>query len=449
MIPNDAPMTIAMLGPFGLRPKGTMLRRALPAARALARRGHRVTVIMPPWHTPAEGGRTWDDAVAGVRLEYVSLAGLGAPGAGHALVAMRMARRALALAPDIVHTFKPKAYAGLADALLHFARRSSGAMSGRPALVVDTDDWEGRGGWNDREPYGRAERWLFARQERWGLVHADAVTVASRALETLAWSLGVPPARVTYLPNAIDPAASAMDASPGSAATLEDVTGAFDDARAIGDAGTAGEAGDARAQLSTAEPPASVPPRPPCLLLYTRFFEFAPARPLDVLARVRGAWPGARLIVAGRGLSGEEQAFLVAARDRGLGEAVDYRGWVEPGDLSSLLAEADVALYPFDDTLINRTKSAFKLLELMDAGLPVVADAVGQNVEVIEDGASGRLVPPGDTEAFARAVCGLLEDAPARNAMGRRARARVRRAFNWNRQVVRLEAAFRHALAHS
>jgi len=43
-------------------------------------------------------------------------------------------------------------------------------------------------------------------QERWLALHADAVTVASRALETQVWGFGVDPARVTYLPNGPDPA---------------------------------------------------------------------------------------------------------------------------------------------------------------------------------------------------------------------------------------------------
>ncbi len=422
-------MHIVMLGPFGLHPKSTMLRRALPAARALARRGHAVTLVMPPWHTPAEAGRAWDDAVPGVRVEYVALDGLAIPAAGHGVVAARMARRALAGTPDVVHAFKPKAYAGLADALIHAWRRmrAVGGEGGRPAppaLVVDTDDWEGPGGWNDLEPYSRAQRWLFARQERWGLRHADAVTVASRALETLTWAMGVPPERVTYLPNAIDTSAEAGGAAAG--------------ATPMSPAGAAGAAAPA-----TVAPPAAGPR----LLLYTRFFEFGLERPLAVLARVRRDWPGARLVVAGRGLFGEEARFAALARAHGLADAVDAHGWVEPRDAPALFATADIALYPFDDTLINRTKSAFKLLELMDAGLPVVADAVGQNAEVIEDGRSGRLVPPGDDDAFAAAVGELAADPVRRRAIGSAARDRVRSAFAWDCRVADLEAVYRRASA--
>ena len=70
-------------------------------------------------------------------------------------------------------------------------------------LVVDTDDWEGPGGWNTLGNYTPAQRLIFTWQERWGLTHADVVTVASQALQTITWSLGVIPDRVFYIPNGI------------------------------------------------------------------------------------------------------------------------------------------------------------------------------------------------------------------------------------------------------
>lgn len=424
-----------MLGPFGLSPKATMLRRAMPAAQALARRGHEVVVIMPPWHTPGEGGRSWSERVPGapndLAVELVAVDGPGIPGLYHGLVAKRMVQSALRFQPDVVHAFKPKAYSGLADALLHARRgvvRRGVGRARRPALVMDTDDWEGPGGWNDLEGYSAAQRWIFTRQERWGLTHADAVTVASRTLESLVWSMGVPPRRVTYLPNAIQ---GYCESGAGDA-----------DPRAAGGSATSANATNATKGIDV---PTS-DDRPPSLLLYTRFFEYDLRRPLDVLGRVRRDWPAARLIVAGKGLHGEEREFLAAAAAQGLAEAVDYRGWVEPGAVAALFADADVALYPFDDTLVNRTKSAFKLLELMQAGLPVVAEAVGQNAEVIEDGQSGRLVASGDVATLAEAVGTLLGSREARRAMGAAARARVETHYNWERQVVDLEAVYLRAL---
>ena len=95
--------------------------------------------------------------------------------------------------PDVVHLFKPKGYAGLVMPLLR----------GIP-VVLDTDDWEGAGGWNERGLYSPMQRRLFAWQERSLPRRAAHVTVASRTLEAQQWGLGIPPGRVTYLPNALD-----------------------------------------------------------------------------------------------------------------------------------------------------------------------------------------------------------------------------------------------------
>lgn len=426
-----------MLGPFGLHPKGTMRARALPAARALARRGHRVTLIMPPWQTPEDAGREWPDRVPGVDLVYADLQGLRLPLAGHILLAARMARRARALRPDVLHVFKPKAYGALAAELLGWLRPLSGGREG-PALVVDTDDWEGAGGWNELEPYSPLQRRFFAWQERRMLRAADAVTVASRALETLAWSLGVAPERTRYLPNGVETEAAWGPGGVGGPTAGED-PGFPSDPQAGASTSTA-------AAVSPQPSPAH-PARPPTILLYTRFFDFPLARPLDLLARLRDVRPDLRLLVLGQGLFGEERAFAEAARARGLAGAVELRGWVEPAALPAALREADLAIAPFADTLVNRCRSSAKLLELLDAGLPVVAEDVGQSREVIQDGRSGRLVPAGDLEAFAAAVLALLDDPAAAAALGRAGQARVRAIFAWARQAETLEAVYRDARA--
>ena len=375
-------MRVAMVGPFGLRPRGTMSVRALPMAQALVRRGHTVTLLLPPWQNPEDSGQI--GVQDGVTIENVSLPP-GIPLLFHALLTLRLARRTLAVQPDVVHLFKPKAYSGLTHWLL--ARLPRGR---RPRLVLDTDDWEGSGGWNDLADYTAAQRRVFAWQERWGLTHADAVTVASRTLESLVWALGVPPEQVAYVPN-----------------------------------------GYPHPHLT---PPSKLRTEPgePLLLLYTRFFEFPVDRVVAVLRRVRERVPEARLLVVGRGLFGEEEELLAAARRAGLSQAVEYAGWVDPEDLPRAFARAAVALYPFDDTLINRTKCPVKLLDLMSAGLPVVSEAVGEVREMIRDGRTGRLVAPGDARAFSAAVVELLEDPARRRQMGAAAMRDVQTRRNWD-----------------
>ena len=70
------------------------------------------------------------------------------------------------------------------------------------------------------------------------------------------------------------------------------------------------------------------------------------------------------------------------------------------------------------------------VLEAMAAGLPVVASDVGGISELVVDGETGLLVPPGDAPALTRALAWLLEDRARRRRLGDAARARVVRDFS-------------------
>jgi len=356
-------------------------------ARALARRGHRATLLLPPWQNPEDAGRHWEEG--NVTVENIPLPALPTP-FFHLVTAFRLARRALALQPDVVHLFKPKAYSGLAHWLLvHRSQRTD------PRLVVDTDDWEGPGGWNDLAPYTSVQRLFFARQERWGLTHADSVTVASRTLESLVWAMGVPPEHVFYVPNGIP--------DPNLRAT---------------------------------------PSTEPIILLYTRFFEFPVRRVVELLRQVRAQIPPARMLVVGRGLFNEEKELLQQTQEAGLSSAVEYVGWVEPQRLGEVFSRAALAIYPFDDTLVNRAKCPVKLLDLLTAGMPVVAEAVGEIRETIRHGETGWLVEPGDVETFARAVVRLLERPSLRRRLGETAAHDIRRRRSWDRLAEVVERAY-------
>ncbi len=417
-------MNAVIVGPFGMHPRGTMRVRALPMAKALAARGHSVTMLLPPWQNPEDAGRRWSED--GVTVENIPLPAR-IPGLFHGIIALRLARRALALRPDVVHLFKPKADSGLTHWLLARLPRKR-----RPWLVVDTDDWEGPGGWNELSDYTPLQRRVFAWQERWGLTHADAITVASRTLESLVWAMGASPNRVFYVPNGVG------KEQPGRV----DGEGAFE--RGVG---------------------RDDPPSRRCILLYTRFFEFPVSRVVSVLAHVRERVPDAWVMVVGEGLFGEEDQLFRLAADHGLTVAgraeqesadesyrsrppsspradIVYAGWVNREELPSYFAKASVAIYPFDDTLVNRAKCAVKLGDLLAAGVPVVAEAVGQNREYIRDGETGLLVEPGDVAAFGDAVARVLKSSALQDRLGRAAARDVRDRFAWERLVGIVEEAF-------
>jgi glycosyltransferase involved in cell wall biosynthesis len=389
-------MRVVFIGPFGLRVKGTMSRRALPMAKALAARGHQVDAILPPWDCPEDSGREWEEG--GVGVHNVALPPRF-PLLFHLLVTWRLVRRSLALQPDVVHCFKPKAYAGLSAAIIWCLQRLGVTKVG---LVVDSDDWEGWGGWNELGRYTWAQKRFFAWQERWGLTHCDAVTMASRALQTLAWSLGVVPKRVFYVPNGTDHGSWITDQE--SRFTLH-------------------------ASRFT-------------VLLYTRFFEFQAERVIEVFERVAAEVPEVSFLIVGKGLSGEEEELLRSASQREFADRIVYAGWVEPTELPRYLAAADVAIYPLDDNLLNRARCSAKLVDLMAAGSAIVAEDVGQSSEYIQHGRSGLLVGAGDIGAFARSVVRLWRDGRLRRTMGSEARRRVCKEFAWEKLVERIESAY-------
>jgi glycosyltransferase involved in cell wall biosynthesis len=118
-------------------------------------------------------------------------------------------------------------------------------------------------------------------------------------------------------------------------------------------------------------------------------------------------------------------------RDRlersGAGEGIRYLG--ERPDGAAILAAADIVVVP--STLPDPFPTV--VLEAMRAARPVIASAHGGAPEMIVDGVTGLLVPPDDATALAAAVHRLLGDAPAREAMGRAARARFLTAFRRDR----------------
>src|SRR5439155_192214 len=98
---------VALVAPFGLRPKGTTIARALPIGKVLAARGASVRLIIPPWDDPARAGQRWTED--GVEIVHTRLA----PGPLKAVVIVRdIGAELRTFAPDVVHAFKPIGYSG-------------------------------------------------------------------------------------------------------------------------------------------------------------------------------------------------------------------------------------------------------------------------------------------------------------------------------------------------
>jgi glycosyltransferase involved in cell wall biosynthesis len=85
--------------------------------------------------------------------------------------------------------------------------------------------------------------------------------------------------------------------------------------------------------------------------------------------------------------------------------------------------------------------------ESLAAGLPVVATDVGGNREIVRDGETGRLVPPGDARALAAAVLDLLRDPEAARRLGEAGAALVRERFTVDHMVEGTIRVYERALS--
>jgi len=144
----------------------------------------------------------------------------------------------------------------------------------------------------------------------------------------------------------------------------------------------------------------------------------APELLVESFARALGGSSRCHLLLAGDG--GLREAARQRAEHLGVAERVHFLGVC--ADVPELLAASDLfALASLWEG------SPLSVLEAMAAGLPVVATAVGGVPELVEDGMTGVLVPPGNPEALGRALALLAHDAERRRAMAKAAGAHVAR----------------------
>jgi glycosyltransferase involved in cell wall biosynthesis len=159
--------------------------------------------------------------------------------------------------------------------------------------------------------------------------------------------------------------------------------------------------------------------------------------------------PEARLMVVGKGRHGEEDALLRAAQQMSFAENLLLVGWTEPEEIPDYLAAADVAIYPLDDTLVNRAKCPAKLTEIMLAGCPVVADKVGQAQEYLQHGKNGLIVDPKHPEEMVQAVISLLNDPDRGRSLGNTARNSLLTDFRWQQSAEQLHKFYQRCLSHN
>ncbi|TAK14270.1 MAG: glycosyltransferase [Acidobacteria bacterium] len=168
---------------------------------------------------------------------------------------------------------------------------------------------------------------------------------------------------------------------------------------------------------------------------------------LDAAAQVAAVEPRAVFAVVGGSIIGQESYEGVLrdkARALGIADRVRFTSWrYGPSDMPEVHRALDILV------LASREPEPFGLvvLEAMATGRPVVATAHGGPLDIIEDGRTGDLVPPGDTRALAAAIVALVNDPARRARVGALARERVITSFSAEQYVAGVDAIYRELVA--
>jgi glycosyltransferase involved in cell wall biosynthesis len=143
--------------------------------------------------------------------------------------------------------------------------------------------------------------------------------------------------------------------------------------------------------------------------------------------------PEARLVLVGDGL----RRPLLERESRWLGIAEKVRFLGHRRDVPAVLARAVAGISSSHAEGISNA-----ILESMAARLPVVATAVGGTPEIVKDGETGFLVPPGAPAALARRMVDLLEDEALRRRLGDAGRQLVEREFGLRQMRLSYDALY-------
>jgi len=150
---------------------------------------------------------------------------------------------------------------------------------------------------------------------------------------------------------------------------------------------------------------------------------------IRAFAVARRTRPAARLVIVGSDSDRALRAELDAlALELGFADAVRFTGVRR--DVPALLAASDLYV---NSSLYEGMSNT--ILEAMAAGKPVLATAVGGNVDLVRDGATGFLVPAQDAEAMGERMAALLADPALRCRVGEAGRAYVETNHGMQRMV--------------
>ncbi|UCD95468.1 MAG: glycosyltransferase [Candidatus Zixiibacteriota bacterium] len=177
-------------------------------------------------------------------------------------------------------------------------------------------------------------------------------------------------------------------------------------------------------------------------LVYIKAHEklYGPDVLLEAMGIAAGKNPRVHLVLAGEGSM--TARLKKQAKNLGLDEHVRFAGFIDNRKIFDFLGRHDIMVMP---SLAESFGVA--ALEAAAAGLPVIAGDVGGVSEVVIDGKTGILVPPGDAAGLAEAIIRLVEDADLRKKMGEAGRQHVAAKYRWENCLDQMVQIYERAMA--
>ncbi|TAL71245.1 MAG: glycosyltransferase, exosortase A system-associated, partial [Rhodanobacter sp.] len=300
--------------------------------------------------------------------------------------------------PDILHAHSP--------VLNAFPTLAVGRAVGIPVV------YEVRAFWEDAAAdQGTAREWgpryrLTRAMETRALQRADAVTTICDGLRDDMLQRGIPAAKITVIPNAVDISQFHLTTSVDTG-LLEKygLTHGY----------TLGFAGS----------------------FYAYEGLDALLRAMSLVLRVV---PQARLLLLGGGPQEADLRALAAHLD--LERAVHFVGRVPHGEMTRYYSAMDVMVYPRVPRRLTELVTPLKPLEAMAMGKLVVASDVGGHRELIRDGYNGHLFPAGSDEALAQCLIELLKTPETWNEVIANGREYVASERTWKASVERYRVVY-------
>ena len=300
--------------------------------------------------------------------------------------------------PDVIHAHSPVLNALPA---LWVGRRR-----GTPVVYELRASWEDaavdHGTTTEGSMRYRASRAL----ETFALQRADHVTTICEGLRTEIIDRGIPPERVTVIPNAVDTREFRFGGTPDG--ELQRQLG-LDGKTVVGFAGS--------------------------------FYAYEGLDLLiEAVAMLAPTMPDLRVLLVGGGP--QEHALRAQAAEQGLADRVIFAGRVPHAEVQRYYDLIDVLAYPRHRMRLTELVTPLKPLEAMAQGRMFVASDVGGHRELVRDGETGFLFPAGDAAALARAIARLLDHREDWPRLREQARRFVETERTWARSVARYAGVY-------